>query len=62
MKGKKCCFSDIRDSEKKGIVIIHQELALIPYMSIAENIFLGNERVHNGVINWNTRSLKLTST
>ncbi len=48
-----CKFSSIRDSEKKGIVIIHQELALIPNMSIAENIFLGNERKNNGRINWN---------
>ncbi|MEA5016264.1 MAG: ATP-binding cassette domain-containing protein [Candidatus Limiplasma sp.] len=51
--GEKCAFAGIRDSEKKGIVIIHQELALIPYMSIAENIFLGNERKRAGVIDWN---------
>lgn len=50
--GKECLFKDIRDSEKIGIVIIHQELALIPYLSIAENIFLGNEQAKNGVINW----------
>ena len=37
-------FRDIRDSEKVGIVIIHQELALQPYLSIGENMFLGNER------------------
>lgn len=47
-----CEFHFIKDSEKKGIVIIHQELALIPYMSIAENIFLGNERKRCGVVNW----------
>lgn len=47
-----CKFHDIRDSEKKGIVIIHQELALIPQLSIMENIFLGNERCKNGIINW----------
>ena len=41
--GEKCEFNNIRDSEKKGIVIIHQELALSPNLSIAENIFLGNE-------------------
>lgn len=35
-----------------GIVIIHQELALIPYLSIAENIYLGNERASGGVIDW----------
>ena len=45
-------FKDIRDSEKSGIVIIHQELALSPYLSIAENIFLGNERQKRGFINW----------
>lgn len=50
---KVCEFKDIKDSEKMGIVIIHQELALIPYLSIAENVFLGNEQAHKGVVNWN---------
>ena len=47
-------FSNISDSEAQGIVIIHQELALSPHLSIAENIFLGNE-IKNifGLINWN---------
>lgn len=48
-----CQFNDIKDSEAKGIVIIHQELALIPYMTIAENMFLGNERGSKYRINWN---------
>ncbi len=42
----------IRDSENKGIIIIHQELALVPLLSIAENLFLGNEVATRGVINW----------
>ena len=42
--GEVCQFNKIKDSEEKGIVIIHQELALIPYMTIGENMFLGNER------------------
>lgn len=42
----------ISDSESKGIIIIHQELALVPLLSIAENVFLGNEVARNGVINW----------
>ncbi|MFA7413426.1 MAG: multiple monosaccharide ABC transporter ATP-binding protein [Rhizobium sp.] len=45
-------FSTIADSEELGIIIIHQELALVPLLSIAENIFLGNEIASNGVINW----------
>ncbi|MDK1328587.1 multiple monosaccharide ABC transporter ATP-binding protein [Arthrobacter sp. zg-Y1143] len=45
-------FRDIRSSEAAGIVIIHQELALIPELSIAENIFLGNEPTRFGVIDW----------
>ncbi|MDP5227467.1 MULTISPECIES: multiple monosaccharide ABC transporter ATP-binding protein [Arthrobacter] len=45
-------FRDIRASEAAGIVIIHQELALIPELSIMENIFLGNEPTRFGVINW----------
>ncbi|WP_136609384.1 multiple monosaccharide ABC transporter ATP-binding protein [Sinomonas albida] len=45
-------FKDIRASEHAGIVIIHQELALIPELSIMENIFLGNEPAKRGVIDW----------
>lgn len=51
-QGKTCEFKDTKQSEELGIVIIHQELALIPYLSIAENIYLGNERAKSGVINW----------
>ena len=51
--GEVCKFNNIKDSESKGIVIIHQELALIPYMSIAENMFLGNEKGAKYRINWN---------
>ncbi len=51
-----CQFNDIKDSEAKGIVIIHQELALIPYMTIAENMFLGNERGNKFKINWSETS------
>lgn len=52
-QGKVCEFKNIKQSEELGIVIIHQELALIPQLSIAENIFLGNEIESNGVIDWN---------
>ncbi|MCV3735724.1 sugar ABC transporter ATP-binding protein [Rhizobium sp. TRM96647] len=45
-------FATIADSEELGIIIIHQELALVPLLSIAENIFLGNEIATNGVIHW----------
>ncbi len=50
--GKICKFSKIKDSEKLGIVIIHQELALVPEMTIGENMFLGNECGHKFAINW----------
>ena len=56
--GEECQFRDIKQSEEKGIVIIHQELALVPYLSIAENIFLGNETARGGIINWNTTIAK----
>ena len=46
-------IQNIKQSEDLGIVIIHQELALIPYLSIAENIYLGNERAEKGIMNWN---------
>ena len=51
--GEVCEFHKIKDSEKKGIVIIHQELALIPYMTIGENMFLGNEQGKKYNIDWN---------
>ena len=45
-------FANIANSEDTGIIIIHQELALVPLLSIAENIFLGHETAKNGIINW----------
>ena len=51
-EGQECSFRTIHDCEKKGIVIIHQELALIPYLSVGENIFLRNECAERGVIDW----------
>lgn len=50
--GEVCKFNKIKDSEEKGIVIIHQELALVPYMSIGENMFLGNEQGKKNAIDW----------
>lgn len=57
-EGKECRFQDISQSEEVGLVIIHQELALIPYLSIAENLFLGNERAKFGIIDWNESILR----
>jgi putative multiple sugar transport system ATP-binding protein len=51
-QGSEMRFRDIRSSENAGIVIIHQELALIPELSITENIFLGNEPGSAGIIDW----------
>ncbi|URM94022.1 sugar ABC transporter ATP-binding protein [Actinomadura madurae] len=51
-RGEEVRFGDIRASEHAGIVIIHQELALVPGMSITENVFLGNEPRRGGVIDW----------
>ncbi|HZY68777.1 MAG TPA: multiple monosaccharide ABC transporter ATP-binding protein [Devosia sp.] len=51
-EGEECRFKGIHDSEKRGLVIIHQELALVPLLSITENMFLGNERATMGVIDW----------
>lgn len=50
--GQICRHQSIRDSERLGIVIIHQELALVPYLSIGENLFLGNEQQRYGIIDW----------
>ena len=52
--GEICKFSKITESEAKGIVIIHQELALVPYMTIGENMFLGNEHGRAMAIDWDT--------
>ncbi|MGL5054796.1 MAG: ribose ABC transporter ATP-binding protein RbsA [Fusobacteriaceae bacterium] len=54
-KGKEVAFANTKESQDAGIAIIHQELNLIPYMSIAENIFLGREKVNSfGKVDWNT--------
>jgi putative multiple sugar transport system ATP-binding protein len=57
-QGQECRFQNIHHSEEVGLVIIHQELALVPFLSIAENLFLGNERAKNGVIDWNEAIFK----
>lgn len=57
-QGEVCQFRDIKSSEAAGIVIIHQELALIPELSITENIFLGNEPSRFGIINWSEAKKK----
>ncbi|OIQ76647.1 xylose import ATP-binding protein XylG [mine drainage metagenome] len=55
---QECHFKGISDSEHRGIIIIHQELALVPLLSIAENIFLGNEPSRYGIIDWNVAHVK----
>ena len=57
-QGQPCAFRGIADSEHRGIIIIHQELALVPLLSIAENIFLGNEQASWGVVNTTKTHLK----
>jgi putative multiple sugar transport system ATP-binding protein len=51
-EGQECRFHNIHESERRGIVIIHQELALVPHLSITENIFLANEQTARGMIQW----------
>lgn len=55
MNGEEICFEkgSIRQAIEKGIAIVYQELALSPYMTVGENIFLGYEPVKNRIINWN---------
>ena len=60
-RGEECHFKGIHDSEHKGIVIIHQELALVPMLSIAENIFLGNEHAKFGIIDWNANETRTSA-
>ena len=53
LNGTQQQFRHISDSEKAGIAIIYQELALIPEMTVYENIFLGHEIKKNNVVDWN---------
>ncbi|HEX5351520.1 MAG TPA: multiple monosaccharide ABC transporter ATP-binding protein [Trichococcus sp.] len=59
--GEPCKFKNLKDSENEGIVIIHQELALSPYLSVSENIFLGNEQAKHGIIDWDLTEKKTTN-
>jgi putative multiple sugar transport system ATP-binding protein len=52
-KGHETNYHSVKDSEKEGLAIIHQELALSPYLSIYENIFLGHMNTRLGIIDWN---------
>lgn len=51
-EGESCRFRGVEESERRGIVIVHQELSLIPSLSVAENLFIGNERVGRLGIDW----------
>ena len=51
-KGRETGYHSVKDSEKEGLAIIHQELALSPYLSIYENMFLGHMDTRFGIINW----------
>ncbi len=51
--GQPQSFSGIHDSEKAGIAIIYQELALVPEMTVYENIFLGHEIRNGPMVDWN---------
>ena len=56
--GAEVRFKTIRESELAGIAIIHQELALIPELTITENMFLGNEQAKGGVIDWDAANAR----
>lgn len=54
LAGEKQAFQGVKDAETAGIAIIYQELALVPALSIAENLFLGREPLRHGCVDWNT--------
>jgi D-xylose transport system ATP-binding protein len=56
--GKPAAFRSVKDSEKAGVAVIYQELTLIKYMNVCENIFLGNEIVKNGFIDWDAAFIR----
>ncbi|TFJ93082.1 xylose ABC transporter ATP-binding protein [Lentibacillus salicampi] len=51
--GKEVSFRDIRGSQDAGVAIIYQELALVPEMTVGENIFLSSDLMREKVLNWN---------
>ncbi len=50
--GKELKLNTPKDANDSGVVMVHQELALIPELSVAENMFLGNMPMKKGVIDW----------
>lgn len=50
IEGKKVTIDGVRAAQANGIAIIHQELVLVPYMTVAENIFLGREPMTGGFV------------
>ena len=48
--GKKVEINNVHEAQQLGIAFIHQEIALVPYLSVAENIFLGRERTTGGLV------------
>ncbi len=61
LEGEVKKFKGIQDSTKNGIAIIYQELALIPELSIYENIFFGHEIKNGFIIDWNETILRTKS-
>ncbi|MBM7539811.1 xylose ABC transporter ATP-binding protein [Amphibacillus cookii] len=54
INGQPVAFRDIKGSQDAGVAIIYQELALVPEMTVAENIFLSHERMKKPVIDWHS--------
>lgn len=52
LDGQPAHFHHITDAQQSGIAVIHQELALVGELTVAENLFLGNERRRNGFLDW----------
>lgn len=52
INGEQKNFQSIKESQEAGISIIYQELALVPELSVAENIFLSHELMRKRIINW----------
>ncbi|HEV2065022.1 MAG TPA: ATP-binding cassette domain-containing protein [Thermoanaerobaculia bacterium] len=52
LRGEVLHLSGVRDAERRGIAVIAQELALVPEMTVAENLMLGREPVFRGLIQW----------
>ena len=58
LEGKEVTFTNPKEAEEKGIIVIHQELNIIPHLTVAENMYLGKELTYGKTGILNTKAMK----